>query len=156
MSDWCGCAFLPIVVMGLCIVTGCDSHGREWPYTVETSGARLMVEVATTPEQLERGLMFRDRLDEDWGMLFVYDAEQTLSFWMKNTTIPLSIAFLDRGLVVRDIRDMQPLSEETLTSKVPAMYALETNRGWFERHNVTPGTAVTFSPELEALIKATP
>lgn len=155
MCDWRRGAFLPIVLMSVCGLSGCGGRSHEWPYTVEMGGTRLNVEVAVTPEQKDRGLMFRDRLDENWGMLFVYDTEQPLSFWMKNTRMPLSIAFVDRARIVRDIRDMPPLSEETHTSKVPAMYALEVNQGWFRRHKVTPGTDVTFSTELDDLIAET-
>jgi len=156
VSGWRRPVFLPIVLVGMCSVFGCNSRTREWPYTVQLGDASLKVEVAATPEQRERGLMFRDDLDENWGMLFAYDDEWTLSFWMKNTKIPLSIAFIDRGLVVRDIQDMTPMTEEMHTSKVPVMYAIEVNRGWFVRHDIAPGTVVTFSPELEKYIKQAP
>ena len=151
MSEWRRVALLPILLVSVCGAFGCGS--REWPYTVRMGGVQINVEVAATPQQRERGLMFRDELDEKWGMLFVYDKEETRQFWMKNTKIPLSIAFIDRGLVVRDIQDMTPMSEEMHLSKAPAIYALEVNQGWFARHNITPGTTAEFSPELEKFIE---
>ena len=156
MSEWRRAAFLPILLVSVCGAFGCGSRTDEWPYTVRIGGAQINVEVATTPQQRERGLMFRDDLDEKWGMLFVYDAEGPLEFWMRNTRIPLSIAFLDRGLVVRDIQDMTPMSEEMHVSKAPAIYALEVNQGWFARHDITPGTTAKFSPELEKFIEQNP
>jgi hypothetical protein len=119
---------------------------------MELGGARLHVEVARTDAQRARGLMFRDRLETDWGMLFVFNRQETLRFWMKNTRIPLSIAFLDDGLVVRDIQDMEPFDERAHLSKAPARYALEMERGWFARRNIAPGTVAKFSPELEAFL----
>ena len=86
-------------------------------------------------------------------MLFVYESEEPLAFWMKNTTIPLSIAFLDRKRVVRDIQDMTPRSEARHVASAPVMFALEVNQGWFARHDVTPLATAVFSPELDALIE---
>ena len=156
MSEWRRVALLPILLVSVCGAFGCGSRTREWPYTVRMAGVQINVEVAATPQQRERGLMFRDELDEKWGMLFVYDKEEPRQFWMKNTKIPLSIAFIDRGLVVRDIQDMTPMSEEMHLSKAPAIYALEVNQGWFARHHITPGTTAEFSPELEKLIEQSP
>jgi len=153
MSLWCTRRFLPIIVLGLGCSFACRPSAKDWPWVVELGGVRLNVEVADTPGKRDHGLMFRDKLGENWGMLFVYETEETLVFWMKNTTIPLSIAFIDRGLVVRDVQDMTPLSEEMHPSSVPAAYALEVERGWFARHGVRPGTAVRFSPELDRLVR---
>ena len=77
--------------------------------------------------------MFREELPEDRGMLFVFPDERVLEFWMRNTEIPLSIAFADAsGRIVR-IADMEPLSDAPVSSGAPARYALEVNRGWFAR-----------------------
>ena len=152
MSDWRKSAFLPIVLLAVCCASGCSTPERAWPYVVELGDARIHVEVARTDPERTRGLMYRDRLDKDWGMLFVYDREESLRFWMKNTKIPLSIAFLDAGLVVRDIQEMTPLDETVHVSAVPVRYALEAEQGWFARRGVTPGTVAKFSPELEAFL----
>lgn len=79
------------------------------------------------------------RLPEDQGMLFVYKREEMISFWMKNTTIPLSIAFIDKKGVIKEIKDMEPGSRASVRPKKPAQYALEVNRGWFTRNGVKVG-----------------
>lgn len=102
----------------------------------------LTVEVADTDASRAKGLMHRDHLPEDRGMLFVYPDAQPRSFWMKDTRIPLSIAFVDgSGKIVR-IADMEPFSTQRTSSLYPARYAVEVNQGWFERHGVAEGTQV--------------
>ncbi len=110
-------------------------------YIVNSAGERvpLVAEVAETPRQRDRGLMGRTALGENHGMLFVFDQEQPLSFWMRNTLIPLSIAYIDdRGTIV-DIQDMEPLDETSHPSAAPARYALEVNQGFFEEHGIRVG-----------------
>ncbi len=110
------------------------------PLTVK--GKTIWVEVVKTEEDKTKGLMFRDDLGRDEGMLFVYDREEILTFWMKNTPLPLSIAFLDsRGKVV-DLQDMTPFSIKTHASAYPARYALEMNQGWFKRNGVSVGDTI--------------
>ena len=105
-------------------------------------GQRLTVEVAAQPEQRERGLMYRRMLPENYGMLFVFDAPQMLRFWMKNTYLPLSIAFIDADGVIVNITDMKPRTLNTHSSVKPAQYALEVNQGWFKRHGIAAGARV--------------
>ena len=93
--------------------------------------------------------MHRKSLAADSGMLFVYPASEKLGFWMKNTTLPLSIAFADEsGKIVR-ISDMVPLSTERVPSIFPAMYALEMNKGWFAEHDVVKGEFITDLPDID-------
>lgn len=100
-------------------------------------GKTLKVEIADTEETRSKGLMFRKSLDKNAGMLFVYHKEEFLSFWMKNTYIPLSIAFFDKNKKLVSIHDMEPLdSSRTYTSKGPAMYAIEVNKGWFVNNKI--------------------
>lgn len=104
---------------------------------------RLTVEVARTHEELSRGLMFRRSLGEDAGMLFLLPREGVASFWMANTTIPLSVAFLDRTGTVLEIHDLQPLDTRIVSSRSARVrFALEVNRGWFARHDVGAGRPV--------------
>ena len=110
------------------------------PLTIK--GKTIKVEVARTEKEKERGLMFRERMGKNEGMLFVYEREERLSFWMKNTRLPLSIAFIDKGGRIVDIQDMEPFSLETHTSAHPATYALEMNRGWFAREGIKVGDFV--------------
>ncbi len=111
-------------------------------------GERISVEIADTAAERRAGLMFREELGEDQGMLFVFPGEQILSFWMKNTQIPLSIAYLDADGVILGIHDMEPFSTESISSRVPALYALEVNQGTFERLGAVPGDRVVLPEEL--------
>lgn len=99
----------------------------------------LYLELAETPEELKNGLMFREFLPESTGMLFVFPREDYLSFWMRNTYIPLSIAFLDSQGVIVDIQKMKPMDEKPHISRKKALLAIETNEGWFQKHNIHPG-----------------
>ena len=108
---------------------------NQWEITVET---------ADTQEAQEKGLMGRESLDEDRGMLFVYDRDSRKSFWMKNTKIPLSIAYIGADGTIREIYDMEPLSTRTVDSKYSVRYALEVNQGAFQRHGIKTGDKVEF------------
>jgi uncharacterized membrane protein (UPF0127 family) len=106
---------------------------------MKVGNANLNVEIASTPEEISRGLMHRGHLDQNSGMLFAFPESKPQSFWMRNTKIPLSIAFLDDRGSIFDIKDMNPHDETAVQSSGPAKYALEVNRGWFEKNNVKPG-----------------
>ena len=99
------------------------------------------VEVADDMEEMQKGLMGRTALAEDAGMLFVYPEERELSFWMKDTLIPLSIAFMDAEGRIVDIQDMKALDDRPphYTSAEPARYALEVNEGFFDERGVEVG-----------------
>ena len=101
--------------------------------------ATLEAEIADDGQERYVGLGFRDSMDEDVGMLFVYPDERPLTFTMRDTRIPLSIAFVSEDLVINEIHDMPVGPDQLFPSERPAMYALETNLGWFERNGVEPG-----------------
>ena len=106
-------------------------------------GRRLPVEVAATPAARACGLMLRRSLPQDQGMLFIYPSPQPLVFWMKNTVIPLSIAFIDKTGHIVSIQQMTPLQTETrYRSPRPAIFALEVNQGWFEKQKIQVGSKV--------------
>ncbi|PIQ23014.1 hypothetical protein COW36_01890 [bacterium (Candidatus Blackallbacteria) CG17_big_fil_post_rev_8_21_14_2_50_48_46] len=105
----------------------------------------LQLELARTPQEQQTGLMNRKSLPENQGMLFIFEQEKTLGFWMKNTLIPLSIAFLNSKLEIVDIQEMQALDETTHISLKPALYALEMNQAWFKKHSIQVGTKLTVS-----------
>jgi uncharacterized protein len=86
--------------------------------------------------------MFRKKLAENHGMLFIFSRSQTLSFWMKNTLIPLDIAYIDDTGKIIDIQAMDPETTVAHPSKSQAQYALEMNQGWFKDHNVGVGTSI--------------
>jgi uncharacterized membrane protein (UPF0127 family) len=105
----------------------------------------LRVEVAVTLEKQERGLMFRQSMPENEGMLFVYKEPQEMSFWMRNTFIPLDIAFVDADGIILNIHQAKPLDDSIhYRSAGAAKYVIETNQGWFSRHGIRPGDKVTF------------
>ena len=120
------------------------------------AGQTLTVEIAATPETMARGLMFREHLPDDHGMLFIWPGDQVVGMWMKNTLIPLSVAFIDRDYRVRNIADMEPHSRRVHPSDGPVRFALEVNRGWFERHGVRPGTRIDGLPALLSQLDANP
>ena len=118
-----------------------QAQPAELPTTALTIGThKLTAEVATTPDQRSVGLMNRFSLKPDHGMLFVFERNEPLSFWMKNTYIPLSIAFIAPDGRIVNIEDMKPQTEETHWSRGPAMYALEMKKGWFASKGVRPGS----------------
>src|SRR5574337_420001 len=102
-------------------------------------GHKLVAEVAATVPTRTTGLMNRFSLQPDHGMLFVFDAPQPLAFWMKNTYVPLSIAFIARDGTIINIEDMAPQTESTHPSRGLALYALEMKKGWFAERGITAG-----------------
>jgi len=110
--------------------------------TLTIRDQKLVVEVASTPETRATGLMNRFSLQQDHGMLFVFEAPQPLAFWMKDTYIPLSIAFVDQRGRILNIEDMRPKDESTHSSKGTAVYAIEMRQGWFAAHGIATGDAV--------------
>ena len=132
--------------------TGADTAGTgqktpELPtVTIHAScgEVRVRVEVADDPAERAKGLMYRKALGKNRGMLFIYPEERELSFWMKNTLIPLSIAFIDSERRIIDIQDMKPLDDKPphYVSSEPAQYALEVNQGFFEKGGVKVGDRV--------------
>ena len=126
------------------------SQQREEIFSLLTiKGKKIQVEVVRTEQEKARGLMFRDKLGPDEGMLFVYEKEEFLTFWMKNTPLPLSIAFIDKKGKIVDIQDMEPFSLRTHTSARPARYALEMNRNWFQKNGIKVGDVAKMPPPLE-------
>jgi uncharacterized protein len=137
-------------------LAGCDggSAGGEPPdkasasdlsiVTIDASGGgevEVRVEIADDASERARGLMYRTALAENRGMLFVFPNEERLSFWMKNTLIPLSVAFMDSERRIVDIQDMKPLDDDppSYVSAEPARYALEVNQGFFEERGIEVG-----------------
>jgi uncharacterized protein len=115
--------------------------------TIDTSGGKkveVRVEIADGLLERERGLMDRTSLGEDRGMLFVFRREQPLSFWMRDTRIPLSIAYIDSKGRITDILDMKPLDDKPphYVSSEPVQYALEVNQGFFDERGVKVGDHV--------------
>ncbi len=105
----------------------------------------IWVEVARTPEERSHGLMGRKHLDKDEGMLFVFEREDYHGFWMRDTLIPLSIAFIDKDGRIVSITDMKPRTLDSHLPPRPVLYALEMNQGWFSSHGIKSGDVMRFS-----------
>lgn len=136
-----------------CLLAACavqaaqQAAGQRLPQRRLSAGIHLIqAEVAQTGADRARGLMFRESLGPSEGMLFVFEQAETQCFWMRNTLIPLSIAFLaDDGRVV-NIADMAPQTDTPHCSAEPVRYALEMNQGWFARRGIVPGKVVDGLP----------
>ena len=112
----------------------------------------IMAEIAATPSQTSRGLMFRRLLPADRGMLFVFPYPRRLSFWMRNTTIALDIGYFDARGELREIYRLQPLDERPVRSRSDALlYALEVNHGWYQRNGVSIGSRLNPQELAQAL-----
>jgi uncharacterized protein len=104
---------------------------------------QISAEVAASPAERAKGLMGRQALPPNHGMIFVFDAAEKQCFWMKNTPLPLTIAFMDEDGVIVNTADMQPFSEDAHCSAKPVRYALEMEQGWFKKRGVLVGDKVT-------------
>jgi uncharacterized membrane protein (UPF0127 family) len=102
----------------------------------------IHAEIANTQQSREYGLMQRDHLCADCGMLFVFEQPDRYSFWMKNTLLPLSIAFIAADGSIINIEEMQPNTTDTHNAQGEALYALEMNRDWFTRNHIAPADKV--------------
>ena len=105
---------------------------------------KLIVEIADKHDDQMRGLMFRKSLNENHGMLFVFETNEILIFWMKNTYIPLDIGFFDENKMLIEYHTMIPLSLKLISSSKKAKYALELRKNWFKDHNIKAGTKLIF------------
>jgi uncharacterized membrane protein (UPF0127 family) len=118
--------------------------------TLHVGAAAFRTEIADTPAQQEHGLMGRTDLTDDYAMIFVFPDEQILSFWMKNTPSPLSIAYISKAGEVKEILDMEPFSLATVESRHLVKYALEVKQGAFARRGVKIGDMIP-ADDLKAL-----
>lgn len=120
----------------------CAAQAQLPEIVLTVNGYKLTAEVAYTDAARTTGLMYRRILPENRGMLFVFPDALPRGFWMKNTYIPLSIAYLDESGAIINITDMKPLTTNTYPSARPAQYALEMNQGWFRKRGIKPGARV--------------
>jgi len=111
---------------------------------IRIGGVEVTAEIADNQDLRAQGLMNRDSLPENHGMLFVYGTAEVRSFWMRNTRIPLDIAFIDANNTIINIEQMEPQSDQNYYSQGPMMYALEMDQGWFEANGVGPGDRLEF------------
>lgn len=114
--------------------------------TLDINGTPMEAEIAATGQQRYMGLSFRKSLGTNEGMLFVYPQEQPLTFTMRNTLIPLSIAFISSDLVINEIHHMNVGPGQLFPSEKPAQYALEVDQGWFAANNIKVGDQIVRRP----------
>jgi uncharacterized membrane protein (UPF0127 family) len=136
-----------IFLMFIALMAACAESGR---HTLNLNGHILNIEIANTPDSRAHGLMNRSALAADSGMLFVFADEGIRSFWMKNTAIPLSIAYIDKNGKIRSIHSMTPGSLESIRSTLPVQYALEVNEGYFEKVGIKVGDILDIPKEFKA------
>ncbi len=136
-----------ILVLGLSAVIAACADGPRVALTAPDGSRRavIKVEIVDTPSTREFGLMYRKHLDEDAGMLFVFPAPDHLSFWMKNTVIPLDMIFADaHGKIVGTVETAEPFSERPLSVDGDSLYVLEVNGGFSQRHHIHAGDQMKF------------
>lgn len=135
------------VLSGLLMATACGSAHPDSGLpviAVDVAGHTVKAEVARSLEEQSRGLMYRRELGKNEGMLFVYEEDRVLTFWMKNTFVPLDILYLSADGTVATIKHMSPQTLRSHSSEVAVRYALEVNQGWAKKNGVEPGAKVTF------------
>lgn len=137
--------FLFTIFSLIFISTACTSSDKKLPVKklvlVNSEGKEIVVkaEIASTFDERKNGFMFRQEIPDGTGMLFIFEEEQILDFWMKNTPHPLSIAYIDKNGKIRDILDMTPYSLANITSSTEVLYALEVPQGWYEKVGIKTG-----------------
>ena len=133
------------------IVVAADNSQAQDPLetmTIKINDVELVAEIADQTRERFRGLSFRTTLASNAGMLFVYPSEKELLFTMRNTSIPLSIAFVSADLKILEILTMTPFQDGPYPSTKPARFALEVNSGWFARHGISPGDHIELERAL--------
>ncbi|NNJ97802.1 MAG: DUF192 domain-containing protein [Gammaproteobacteria bacterium] len=137
------CCLVSLIIVRSIDALACPIINKIIPITANEHV--LTAEIAANRVSHQCGLAFRTDLPDDHGMLFVYARDRIVSFWMKDTSIPLSIAFLDRDGRILEIHDMYPLdSTRYYFSKSPVRYALEVNQGWFSDNGIEVGDRLEF------------
>ena len=143
-----------LLLCALAIITACNQDTQTAATNesglpiIDFGHAQVEVELAIDRNTQAKGLMYRKEMAEDHGMLFIFDQPKEMSFWMRNTHLPLDIGYLTADGVLREVYPLYPHDETSRKSiRTDLKFALEVNQGWFARHNVKPGDAF----DLEAL-----
>jgi len=146
MSTFLRCGIAALFAVSATLACAQDGPQKLPAITLNAGMHLIQAEVAQTPEQRSTGLMFRSAMGTNEGMLFAFEAPGQQCFWMKNTLLPLSVAFIgDDGSVV-NIDDMKPQTEDSHCSTKPVRFVLEMNVGWFDKRGVKPGSRFQGDP----------
>ncbi|MDP3179615.1 MAG: DUF192 domain-containing protein [Spirochaetaceae bacterium] len=144
------CLALILALVSSCAAKAQDSTSHPNPTLrkawLSVGATTISAEIAGTEDERAKGLMFRNKLADGEGMLFVFETDQVLSFWMKNTILPLSLAYLSSDGQIVKILDLEPQSLAPRSSERSVRYALEVPRGWFGRAGVSVGDVVEIPP----------
>lgn len=141
--------FLMRAAVALSLLTTLNVHAdAAFPVAHLTAGMHVIqAEVAATEPQRQQGLMFREKMGANSGMVFLFGQPAQVCMWMKNTLIPLSVAFIDKGGKILNIEEMQAQTLNAHCAAGQATYALEMNKGWFAQKNIKPGTTIAGLPK---------
>lgn len=143
-----GCAATIAIVSTFAASAAFAQQDQKFPVTSLTAGMYVIkAEVAANEAAREQGLMFRQHMAQNEGMVFLFGAPAGVCMWMKNTLIPLSVAFMDADGKIVNIEDMKPQTLESHCAKRPVYYALEMNEGWFKQRNIKPGSTIAGLPK---------
>jgi uncharacterized protein len=136
-----------LLAFGVCGVALAQTGPQKLPSMRLSAGIHnIQAEVAETPDQRATGLMFRREMGVNEGMLFVFEQPNVQCFWMKNTLLPLSIAFIAEDGKVVNLDDMKPQTEQSHCSSKPVRFVLEMNQGWFAKRGIKPGETISGPP----------
>lgn len=125
-------------------------QNQKFPVISLNAGIHVIkAEVASTNAERQQGLMFREKMAPNEGMVFVFDGPAEVCMWMKNTPLPLSVAFIDESGKIINIEDMKPQTTDSHCGKKLVRYALEMNQGWFKQKNIKPGTTIEGLPRKQ-------
>lgn len=132
-----------LTVLSLTLLPAAAQTPKPLKVVTLTAGINVIhAEIAAAPSEREQGLMYRQNLPANAGMLFVFEQPAEVCMWMKNTPLPLSVAFIDEQGKIINIEDMQPQTLDSHCAKRQVRYALEMNHGWFRQKNIKPDVAI--------------
>jgi uncharacterized membrane protein (UPF0127 family) len=121
-------------------------------FPIAIDGKTLYLQLALTPSEQQKGLMYRDSMEVDHGMLFIFERPERRAFWMRNTSIPLDLGYFDASGRLLEVRKLYPFNENTVPSASnKVLIAVETNRGWFEANEIPPGAQIDMKAVQEAV-----
>ena len=138
------------VVIALASPYSRSQQTSKFPVISLTAGIHVIkAEVAATNAERQQGLMFREKMAPNEGMVFVFEGPAEVCMWMKNTLLPLSVAFIDDSGKIINIEDMKPQTTDSHCGKKLVRYALEMNQGWFKQKNIKPGFVIEGLPRAQ-------
>jgi uncharacterized membrane protein (UPF0127 family) len=152
--------FLPLLAAAaFVLLAGCGNEAKQAPepksvhdrFAIKVGGQVVQMQLAILPQEMQQGLMFRKSMGADEGMIFLYDRPQQMSFWMRNTELPLDMGFFDPDGKLKEVYPMYPHDERPVQSLGVRQFALEMNQGWYRQRGLKPGDAIDLAALAEAV-----